>query len=70
MVGERGDVYVVPNAVCIHEEDVGIGWKHTDLAVGATEVRRARRLVVSSIATAGNYDYGFFWYFYLDGTIE
>jgi primary-amine oxidase len=70
MVGERGDVYVIKNAVCIHEEDVGIGWKHSDLAVGATEVRRARRLVVSSIATAGNYDYGFFWYFYLDGTIE
>jgi primary-amine oxidase len=70
MVGERGNVYVIKNAVCIHEEDVGIGWKHVDLAVGASEVRRARRLVVSSIATAGNYDYGFFWYFYLDGTIE
>jgi primary-amine oxidase len=70
MVGERGDVYVIRNAVCIHEEDVGIGWKHSDLAVGTAEVRRSRRLVVSSIATAGNYDYGFFWYFYLDGTIE
>ena len=70
MVGERGHVYVIDNAVCIHEEDVGIGWKHVDLVAGASEVRRARRLVVSSIATAGNYDYGFFWYFYLDGTIE
>ena len=70
MVGERGHVYVISNAVCIHEEDVGIGWKHVDLAIGASEVRRARRLVVSSIAPAGNYDYGFFWYFYLDGTIE
>ncbi len=70
MVGERGHVYVIDNAVCIHEEDVGIGWKHVDLVAGASEVRRARRLVVSSIATAGNYDYGFFWYFSLDGTIE
>ena len=70
MVGERGNVYVINNAVCVHEEDVGIGWKHVDLAFGASEVRRARRLVVSSIATAGNYDYGFFWYFYLDGSIE
>jgi primary-amine oxidase len=70
MTGERGDPYVIPNAVCIHEEDIGIGWKHVDLAVGSTEVRRARRLVVSSIVTAGNYDYGFFWYFHLDGTIE
>ena len=26
-------------------------------------MRRSRRLVVSSIATVGNYEYGFFWYF-------
>jgi primary-amine oxidase len=26
--------------------------------------------VVSSIATVGNYEYGFYWYFYLDGTIQ
>ncbi len=70
MVGEAGDVYAIKGAVCIHEEDVGIGWKHVDLTVGSNEVRRSRRLVVSSIVTAGNYDYGFFWYFYLDGTIE
>ena len=33
-------------------------------------MRRSRRLVVSSIATVGNYEYGFYWYFYLDGTIQ
>ena len=37
---------------------------------GASEVRRSRRLVVSFIATVGNYEYGFFWYFYLDGNIQ
>src|SRR5205085_6865607 len=37
---------------------------------GTTEVRRSRRLVVSFIATVGNYEYGFYWYFYLDGTIQ
>src|SRR3974390_2330949 len=37
---------------------------------GHTEVRRSRRLVVSFIATVGNYEYGFYWYFYLDGTIQ
>ena len=26
------------------------------------------RLVVSCIATVGNYEYGFFWYLYQDGT--
>ncbi len=70
MTGERGNAYVIKNAICIHEEDAGIGWKHVDHAVGTTEVRRSRRLVVSSIVTAGNYDYGFYWYFYLDGSIQ
>jgi primary-amine oxidase len=67
---ERGIPYVVKNAVCMHEEDYGILWKHFDARSGRNEVRRSRRLVVSSIATVGNYDYGFFWYFYLDGTIQ
>jgi primary-amine oxidase len=40
------------------------------MANGAAEVRRSRRMVVSFIATVGNYEYGFFWYFYLDGTIQ
>lgn len=67
---EHGTPYVVENAVCIHEEDFGILWKHQDLQTGHTEVRRSRRLVVSAIATVGNYEYGFYWYFYLDGTIQ
>jgi len=67
---EHGKPYVVENAICIHEEDYGILWKHNDMAMGRTEVRRSRRLVVSSIATVGNYEYGFYWYFYLDGTIQ
>jgi primary-amine oxidase len=67
---EQGEPSVLPNAVCIHEEDAGILWKHVDLHGGTTEVRRARRLVVSSIATVGNYDYGFYWYLSLDGSIE
>jgi len=54
----------------MHEEDYGILWKHVDLRTEHTEVRRSRRLVVSFIATVGNYEYGFFWYFYQDGTIQ
>ena len=56
--------------ICLHEEDYGILWKHVDMVSGRTEVRRSRRLVVSSIATVGNYEYGFYWYFYLDGTMQ
>jgi len=67
---EHGNPYVVENAICIHEEDYGVLWKHQDMNTGRTEVRRSRRLVVSSISTVGNYEYGFYWYFYLDGTIQ
>lgn len=64
-----GSIKEIPNAICMHEEDNGILWKHVD-ADGHTEVRRGRRFVVSSIVTVNNYEYGYFWYFYQDGTIE
>ncbi len=67
---ERGRPRTRANAICMHEEDYGILWKHHDMVSGRTEVRRSRRLVVSSIATVGNYEYGFYWYFYMDGTMQ
>jgi primary-amine oxidase len=67
---EDGEGETIPNAICLHEEDYGILWKHFDMHTFTTEVRRSRRLVVSSIHTVGNYEYGFFWYFYLDGTLQ
>ena len=66
----RGEVAQIENAVCLHEEDFGILWKHMDWRTEQTEVRRSRRLVISFIATVGNYEYGFYWYFYQDGTIQ
>jgi primary-amine oxidase len=66
----RGEPMTVKNAVCMHEEDYGILWKHTDRRLNKPEVRRSRRLVVSSIATVENYEYGFFWYLYQDGNIQ
>ena len=70
MVNSKGEPYTVKSAICMHEEDFGLLWKHVDGATGRSEVRRSRRLVVSFIITAGNYEYAFYWYFYLDGTIE
>lgn len=67
---QDGQPVIVKNAICMHEEDFGIGWKHTDFRTEAVEVRRLRRLVISMIATVGNYEYGYFWYLYTDGTIE
>ena len=48
LTDERGRPYTLTNAICIHEEDHGILWKHLDMYSGRQEVRRSRRLVVSS----------------------
>lgn len=66
---DHGHPVRIPNVVCMHEEDYGILWKHTNLE-GRADVRRSRRFVVSYFSTTGNYDYGFYWHFYLDGSIE
>jgi len=65
----RGEPRTIPNAICIHEEDSGILWKHVDERAGATS-RRARRLVVSFHVTVANYEYLVYWRFYQDGNIE
>jgi primary-amine oxidase len=70
VVNWNGTASTIKNAICMHEEDYGILWKHQDSQTQSTEVRRSRRLVVSTVHTVGNYEYGFFWYLYLDGTIQ
>ena len=65
-----GESETLESGICMHEEDDGVLWKHTDERKPHTEVRRRRRLVISFIATVYNYDYGFYWYFYPDGSIE
>jgi primary-amine oxidase len=54
----------------MHEEDDGVLWKHTNARTGEVQVRRSRRLVISTFVTVGNYDYGFFWALGQDGSIE
>lgn len=70
LADESGAPRVVKNGICMHEEDYGVLWKHSDIFTGINETRRQRRLVISFFTTVGNYDYGFYWYLYLDGTIE
>ena len=64
-----GEPRRIPHAICIHEEDNGVLWKHVDHDFGP-EVRRARRLVVSFHVTVANYEYLVYWRFYQDGNIE
>jgi primary-amine oxidase len=67
---QHGEPVTIKNAICIHEEDAGVLWKHVDPLMGGNQVVRSRRLVVSYFYTLGNYDYGFYWHFYLDGKIK
>ena len=65
-----GNPREIRNGICMHEEDWSILAKHSDLWSGVEYTRRNRRFVISFFTTVGNYDYGFYWYLYLDGTIE
>jgi len=65
----QGVPSTIKDAICIHEEDNAVLWKHVD-PVSGSEVRRMRRFVVSFHAVVANYDYIVYWRFYQDGNIE
>ncbi|MCH9667789.1 MAG: primary-amine oxidase [Actinomycetia bacterium] len=65
----KGEPYTITNAICIHEEDNAVLWKHVDHDTGA-EVRRMRRLTLSFHVTVANYEYLVYWRLYQDGNIE
>ncbi len=64
-----GEPRTIPQAICLHEEDAGVLWKHVDEHAG-TEVRRMRRMVISFHVTVANYEYLTYWRLYEDGNIE
>ena len=70
MPTESGGTTQVPRAMALFERDAGILWKHNELEGGHNETRRARELVLSSVATISNYDYCFNWVFHQDGVLE
>ncbi|KAF2676768.1 copper amine oxidase-like protein [Lentithecium fluviatile CBS 122367] len=59
IVGSDGAPKVHPNVICLHEQDNGIGWKHTNWRTGRAVVTRLRELVVQFIITLANYEYVF-----------
>lgn len=66
-----GSAVVIDNAICIHEEDAGVLWKHTDYRTGGrSHTVRSRRLVINMVCTLANYEYIWNYNFYQDGTIE
>lgn len=54
-----GKASLSKNVVCLHEQDNGIGWKHTNYRTGRAVVTRLRELVVQFIITLANYEYIF-----------
>lgn len=55
-VKHDGTPHVIQNCICIHEEDAGVLWKHTDFRPGGrSQTVRRRRLVVSMVCTLANY---------------
>lgn len=57
MPTRSGAVRKIKNAICIHEEDDGILFKHTDFRDDSTIVTRARKLILQQVFTAANYEY-------------
>ncbi|KAF2969765.1 hypothetical protein GQX73_g3854 [Xylaria multiplex] len=55
----EGKPELAPNVVCLHEQDNGIGWKHTNFRTGRAVVTRLREFVVQFVATLANYEYVF-----------
>lgn len=66
----KGEPTKIKNAVCVHEEDAGILHKHTDTRTMRPHVARNRKLIISTICTVANYEYGFYFSFDLAGTVE
>ncbi|KAL9098140.1 MAG: hypothetical protein Q9163_006145 [Psora crenata] len=54
---DQGNPVPRANTVCIHEQDAGILWKHTNYRTNRAATVRNRELVVQSIITVANYDY-------------
>lgn len=69
-VNRAGSSQTIKNAICIHEEDAGILFKHTDFRDNSVIVTRGRKLLISHVFTAANYEYCVYWIFHQDGTIQ
>lgn len=54
---DKGQPVLMENCVCVHEQDAGIGWKHTNYRTERAAVVRSRELVLQSILTVSNYEY-------------
>ncbi|KAF4440936.1 Copper amine oxidase 1 [Fusarium austroafricanum] len=59
LIDHEGNTQDTKNVICLHEQDNGIQWKHTDWRTGRAVVTRRRELVIQFIITLANYEYIF-----------
>ncbi|KAI1101276.1 copper amine oxidase 1 [Jackrogersella minutella] len=59
LANSEGNPELAKNVICLHEQDNGIGWKHTNFRTNRAVVTRMRELVVQFVATLANYEYVF-----------
>ncbi len=64
-----GAAVPMPNVICLHEQDAGIAWKHTNYRTGRACVVRQRELVLQTILTVSNYEYILAFVFNLTGDL-
>ncbi len=65
-----GNSYEHQNAVCIFERKPNqLAWRHYEAFGGRQHGEQLTELVVRTIASVGNYDYGFDWIFRRDGSV-
>ncbi|GKU14452.1 unnamed protein product [Fusarium langsethiae] len=69
LAGPDGLPTPAKSVICLHEQDNGILWKHTNFRTNRAVVTRMRELVVQFIATLANYEYIFAYKLDLAGNI-
>ncbi|KAL7922842.1 copper amine oxidase [Trichoderma austrokoningii] len=69
-IDSKGRPVHLQNVVCLHEQDAGILYKHTNYRNGEATVVRNRQLVVQMICTVSNYEYVFAWVLDQAGGVE
>jgi primary-amine oxidase len=62
LVNSAGDHITRKNVICMHEQDDGILWKHTNVRTMVPAIVRRRVLILQTILTVGNYEYIFAWH--------
>ncbi|ORY81302.1 primary-amine oxidase [Leucosporidium creatinivorum] len=70
VIDANGNGVEKKNAICLHEEDAGIQYKHSNHRTGKATVVRKRQLILQTIITVAIYEYQFRWILQQTGDIE